>query len=572
MNRPLILSALLLALGLPAAASTPPPVAAVPPAAPAPASPLDQPVFQALQKYRAGDAAGALAILAPHQKEAAGQAPVLSLLGAIYVDAGRPKEGLDLLAPLAAKPDADAAVLYNAGRAALGSGKADDAIGYLKRSVALDSASPASRELGLLLARRGQVVEAYSNLRPWSIRSPRDAEARLTAASLALQLERPFEAEELLVGQPKSDPAIRLLLGKVAIQKGDGPAALALLEPLVAKHPPSMDLELRRTRAEAFLLADSPGEAVRQLRGKTGGVPSLALLLARGQRQTKDVAGALATLEPFAAKLPADAKSLGDPRPAAAIAVEYGQLLAASGRPADGLVYLEKATRLNPLSPEAFRAYGQALQGAGKGDQATPVLARAKELDEGRAQARKDAQAADQEYREAFAAFQSANAAAAKPGKPAEPMSPEMQEALRAMSSGDRAGALAAIRRRLAAVPGDLPAYAIEVRLLLGLGRLPEALAAAEAALRQAPQNADMVYQRGAVQMALKHSAEAERDFRRALELQPAHLASMNDLAVLLTTAGKKAEAEKLLRRVLDLNPRDANAAANLEQLRKETH
>ncbi len=557
-----LLSSLLaagLVLGGTGLSAAPAPQAGSAPAAPT-ASPLDKPVFDAIEKYKAGDAPGALAILEPHKKELAGQTPLLALLGAIYLDAGKPQPALEILAPLAAAADADASVLYNTGRAELALGKIAEARRDLARSVAIEPASPASRELGLLFAREGQVVEAYRSLRPWSIRSPRDSEARLTAAMLALQLERPFEAEELLIGQKPDDPAIRLLSAKVAIQKGDGPAALALLQPIAAKHPPAMDLEIRRTQAEAYLLADSPAEALALLRGKSGNVPALALLLARAQRQTKDAAGALATLKPFAEKLPADPAAAGDPRPAAAIAVEYGQLLAAQGRAAEGLGFLERATQLNPVSPEAFKAYGDALTAAGRAVDAKAPLAKAQELAAGRAQARAEAEKAAQEFRAAVEA-------PAAPAKPAPPASPEMQEAMRKMATGDQAGAIAAIHKRVVAAPDDVVARALEVRLLLAAKRYTEALAAADSALRQAPQNPDMIYQHGAVQMALGHAGDAELDFRRAIAIDAKNTAAMSDLAVLLSVQNKKAEAEQLLKRVLEINPRDLNAKANLDRL-----
>lgn len=559
---PYLLSSLLaagLSLGGAVVLAAPAPQAGTAPAA----SALDKPVFDAIEKYKNGDAPGALAILEPHKSELAGQKPLLALLGALYLDSGKPQPALEILAPLAAAADADAPVLYNTGRAELALGKVAEARRDFARSVAIEPASPASRELGLLFAREGQVVEAYRSLRPWSIRSPRDSEARLTAAMLALQLERPFEAEELLIGQKQDDPAIRLLSAKVAIQKGDGPAALALLQPIVGKHPPGMDLEIRRTQAEAYLMADSPAEALALLRGKSGNVPSLALLLARAQRQTKDAAGALATLQPFAEKLPADPAAAGDPRPAAAIAVEYGQLLVAQGRAAEGLGYLERAMKLNPVSPEAFRAYGDALAAANRAEEAKAPLAKAQELAAGRAQARAEAEKASQEFRAAVAAAE----APAAPAKPAAPASPEMQEAMRKMAAGDQAGAIAAIHQRVVAAPDDIVARALEVRLLLAAKRYTEALAAADSALRQAPQNPDMIYQHGAVQMALGHAGDAELDFRRAIAIDAKNTAAMSDLAVLLSVQNKKAEAEQLLRRVLEINPRDLNAKANLDAL-----
>ena len=52
--------------------------------------------------------------------------------------------------------------------------------------------------------------------------------------------------------------------------KKDGPGAVALLKPLLAKHPQGMDLEVRRSLAEAELLAGQPAEAVKLIDGQDG--------------------------------------------------------------------------------------------------------------------------------------------------------------------------------------------------------------------------------------------------------------------------------------------------------------
>src|SRR5438270_10822610 len=142
------------------AQATPPPAK---PAA-APASPLQAAVQEALQRVRAGDKAGALARLKPIASDPAATQPELSLVGALYLQLDKPQEALAVLKPLADSEDAQPAVLYNAGRAALLSGQIDEGRVYLTRSVLKEPASPAARDLGMLMARDGRVVEAYSML------------------------------------------------------------------------------------------------------------------------------------------------------------------------------------------------------------------------------------------------------------------------------------------------------------------------------------------------------------------------------------------------------------------------
>jgi Flp pilus assembly protein TadD len=328
---------------------------------------------------QSGDFPAAIAKLEPVRKDPAAPPQVVSLLGTLYLRTGRAQEALDVLAPLAEAADADPAVLYNAGQAALALGQVGRGETYLMRSVQKNPGSPAGRDLGILLSRQGRVVEAYSLLRPWSLNNPTDADVRMLAGSLAVSLERPAEAEQLLSGLQEV-PAVLLLKGRARAQQGDGGAAVALIAPIMLDHPPDMDLEVRRGMAEAYLAANRPADAVEVLSGKAGGLPALVLLLGRAQRRAGDTAGALATLAPLAGRLPAEPDTVGDPRPAVGIAVEYGALLVAAGRAAEAVPILEKATRLHEGSRDAWTGLSQALEAAGRKDEAQQARTRAETL------------------------------------------------------------------------------------------------------------------------------------------------------------------------------------------------
>ena len=356
---------------------------------------------------------------------------------------------------------------------------------------------------------------------------------------------------------PESDPAIRLLRGKALVLKKDGPGAVALLNPLLAKHPQGMDLEVRRSLAEAQLLAGQPAEAIKLIDGKTAGRPALVLLLARAQRQAGNAAAAAATLKPLADKLPANANAIGDPRPAAGIAMEYGALLVDAGKAAEAVPFYQKSTGYYPRNPDAWKGLARALDAAGRKPEAQKALAQAAEAGQAPRQARRGRRPPP------------------KPGgrrsgrRRGAAVSPGLQKAVELMGQGQLEPALTAVRQEIA-VSKDPRARMIEVRILLSLKRPEEALKAAEAALATAPNNPDYVYLRGASQMALQHLSSAEQDLRKALQLQPRHLPAMDDLAVLLLRTNKKDEARKLLQQVLQINPQDKVAAANLEQLNAE--
>ncbi|HVS00880.1 MAG TPA: tetratricopeptide repeat protein [Thermoanaerobaculia bacterium] len=528
---------------------------APPKAAPTPA---DAAMQEALKKLEAGDLPGAIQRLEALRKDpATATPPVLALLGALYLEAGRTQDSLAVLEPLTTAAEPDPAVLYNAGRAALAAGQTDKARGLFERSLALLPASPAARELGLMLAREGRIVEAYKLLRPWSIRNPGDTEALVMAVTFALRLERTAEAEEMLAALPQGDPAVRLLRGELLVQKGDGKGALAALQPLQANHPPGMDLELRRATAEAHLLAGEPAAAVKLLQGKAAGSPTLALLLGRAQRQAGDVQGATATLKPFADQLPADAKGLGDPRPAAGIATEYGRLLIAAGDRTAAIAMFRKATALHPNSQPAWEALGEALAAAGQADEAGRARARAQEI----AQQTVAAKAASVQAAAARSAPAPGNAPAAQGQKPS------WHAAQKLMEEGKPEEALKLARQGIAAEPKEFGWRSAEVRSLLMLKRSQDALKSADAAMTAMPGNPDAVYQRGVVKMTLKDLAGAERDLRQAIQLAPNHVAAMNDLAVLLMAQGKKDEPRKLLQRVLQISPKDPMATENMRRI-----
>ncbi|HSS76121.1 MAG TPA: tetratricopeptide repeat protein [Thermoanaerobaculia bacterium] len=557
-------------LGLAVKAQTPPakpaPAAPAAPTAapqPAPTTELEKKIQEVTRLVQAHKTAEALPRLQALDKDPAAPPPVHAMVGVLYLELGKAQEAMATLKPLADPEDAQPAVLYQAGRAALALGKVDVAKVYFTRSVLKEPASPAARELGLLTARDGKVVEAYSMLRPWALRNPTDPDARLIAATLALTLERPDEAAELLVGQPEKDPAIQLLQGRVRVQKKDGPGAVALLQPLLANHPKGLDLEVRRNLAEAQMLAGKPAEAVALLQGRVAEHPALILVLAKAQRQAGNTAAALATLKPIAEKIPNDPNTLGDPRPAAGIAGEYGSLLLEGGNAVEAVPYLDKAARFSPRNPEAWKTLARGLDAAGRKDEARSARTRAEEAAKPPVQ----------------------RAAAAAPGTPTpgaptapappvaapaeQPLSPGLQNALRLMAQGQLDGALTATRQEMA-VSKDPRARLFEVRILLSQKKFDEALKSTEAALKTDPNNPDYIYLRGAVEMSLQRYSSAEQDLRKALQLSPRHTGAMNDLAVLLMSVNKRAEAKSLLEQVLKINPQDQMAAANLERLNSE--
>ncbi|HEX9943739.1 MAG TPA: tetratricopeptide repeat protein [Thermoanaerobaculia bacterium] len=535
MRRPYPLLAILALSALPLAAQ------------PKPGPPPPQ-VEQAVQKYQGGDLKGAIALLEPLKGKPGAHPAALSLLGTLYLEAGRPKESLALLGPLADDDAAGPVILHNAARAALVLGQTAKAEAYLERAMAKAPVSPASRDLGILRGSQGRIVDGYRLLRPWALAHLEDQEARLAAAYGAIELDRAPEAEELLKDLPADNARARLLRGRLQLIKREPRSAIATLEPLLKGGPPALDLDVRRYLAQAYLAVGESGAAVSLLQGKVGKDPSLAVLLARAHYQVGDAADAAAVLEPFARDLLAREPAIPAERSLAAdVALEYGQALVATSKWTEAIAALERATRLNPSGLQAWQSLGRAQLAAGRREEAETSLARFREL-----------QSAEKSRSEQVKEVEKGVT---------DPTGRNLQKARSLAAAGRTDEALALIRQEIGLAPSDPRPRAAEVTTLLAAKRNEEALKAAEAAVGTAPGNLDFLYLRGAVRMALRQLAEAEKDYRQVLQARPDHVAAMNDLAVLLIAGGRKDEARELLRKVLEIRPGDPVATANLKSL-----
>ncbi len=498
----------------------------------------------AFARVRANDLAGAIELLEP-ARDAGTATPVdLGLLGTLYLETGNPSAAFEVLRPMADQAASDAAVLFNAGRAALQVGEAALGERYLERSVSMMPVSPAARALGLLRANQGRTVQAFQLLRPWALRNPDDNEARLAAAALALRLDRPKEAGPLLADLPDSQPRVRLLRGQLLIQQGDVRSALLVLEPLLEKHPPELKLDLFRITADAYLNVGRAEDAVKLLKDQINSEPRSMLLYAEALYRTGDVEAAVAILAPHAE---AAIKESLDARPLMLqTIVDYGRMLVAAGRHGDAVTYLAKATTEAPNRALAWKNYGEALMGSGQRDEAKTALARFQELTQAETESRREAE-------------KIAN----------DPVAQSLARASAAFSAGEGDKGWALLQREIAISPGDLRPRLFLTQALARLGRVDEALASAQASVAAFPDQPDAIYLRGAIQLAQNERDRAEQDFRRALELFPDHVAAMSDLGVLLTNQGQNAEARRLFERVLELRPEDKRAAESLAQLRQ---
>ncbi len=510
----------------------------------------DAQLERALEKVAADDLEGAIAILEPLAEQGGASPLALATLGALYLEIGLLADAVDVLGPLADADGANPAVLYNAGRAAVELGEDERGDAWLERSVRAQPVSPAARLLGLRLGARGQLAASYRLLRPWALANPGDVEARLAAAVSALQLERLPEAEELLEGLPIDNPRTRLLKADLALQRRQPAAALELIEPITTKHPPEMAVDVAVLTATAYLELGRSANAVALLEKRAGSHPKLALTLAQAQHQGGDVAGALATLEPYARPLldaPEAELPPGMQRLAGSMLLEHGRFLLALDRTGEAVVALERATQLKPWSRDAWQELSRAHAIGGDRAKARAAAAKLEEI-------------------------AAARERAAVPGlsgqkKLDDPTAGGIQEALEWLERGDGDKALATVRQEIALAPEDLRPRLLEVRILLGAGRADEALASVESALERFPGHPDALHFRAVVHLSQGELAEAEADLKQTLEQVPDHVPAINDLAMVLSRRGEREEARRLLQRVLELRPGDPLARQRLAAL-----
>jgi predicted Zn-dependent protease len=368
------------ALTLAIVLSVAPPLAAQTKLAPPPPE-VQQTIQSAVQKAQGGDLQGAIALLEPLRKPGAHPA-ALSLLGSLYLEAGRSSDALALLGPIAETDAAGPLILHNAAQAALAAGQTERAEKYLQRAVRMAPGSPASRDLGLLLGQDGRLAESYGLLRPWALAHPDDSDARLAAAFTAVELQHAAEGEELLKGLPAENPRVQLLHARLLTLENAPQGAIALLEPLARNGPPELLPEVRRNLAKLYLGVGDSKKAIDLLQGNVGDDLTLAVLLGRAQYRAGNLEGAIQVLAPFAkpALAAADPTAPGDRGTVAELEMEYGQALAATSRWNEAIQALDRSTKLNPNVLETWQLLGRAQLAAGQREAAERSMAKVKEL------------------------------------------------------------------------------------------------------------------------------------------------------------------------------------------------
>jgi tetratricopeptide (TPR) repeat protein len=133
----------------------------------------------------------------------------------------------------------------------------------------------------------------------------------------------------------------------------------------------------------------------------------------------------------------------------------------------------------------------------------------------------------------------------------------------------DWSGAEAAIKRAIQLKPSSAMAHNEYLRLLLSLGRFPEALTEAQKTLALDPHAAVYWLNEGIVLYTLRRLDEAEARFQRALELEPSFSSANRRLVRLYLAQGRIPEARAALER-LEAQPTRVSARALQAQVEAE--
>jgi tetratricopeptide (TPR) repeat protein len=550
--------------------------------------------------------------------------------GQQYFDAGRyDKAGVEFRNALQIEPRSAKAHYLN-GEAAERRGELRGALGSYQAAIEIDpDYSSARAALGRILVFGGAAARALTVVAPELARHPDDAQL-LTVRGAARAQQHDLagainDAEHAAKLAPDNDDAVALL-ASLYRRQGDGPRAAALVAAAVARRPDSIDL--RQVLASLYLTMGQNAKSEEQLKQIVALAPrepphryQLALFYERtgnsdaAQRVLEEAvrafpgssAAKLALIDFIAQKR---SRAQGEQTLRAYIAREpdnddlrlgLGMLLQRAGAPAQAQAAYEEIVERDPHGRAALVARdriaaieldaGQLVQARG---QLAAVLAD-NPSDNDALIMRGDIALGHDDPAAAIADFRAVLRD--------QPNAPNVARALaRAyLANGESALAEATLETAVEAAPNDLPvrldlaqllvqrgradaaattlqeavrrspeslaARAALVRVCLAKGDLPAARAAAQELETLQPKAALGAYLAGLVAQRQERLDDGERDFARALELEPDDLDALAALSGLELARGRQAAALARVRAFVAAHAHDAPALNLLGEL-----
>lgn len=287
-------------------------------------------------------------------------------LGRIYLDAGRFDESLNFFRNAVTQDPNNPAYAMDIARAQLALGNTGSARETLQKSAQANPQSvTAAATLVLLDLREGRRDSALSRLEALKQAHPRDPSVAILEGEVATNAKDYKAAAEAYERAYRLSPTgASALRAYRAHNQAKDPQPQLLLEDWLRKHPG--DAAVRMVLAEAYLQGGRQAQAITQYetlaRGSTAN-PMALNNLAWLYQQTGD------------SRASEIAKRAYDAAPSIpAVADTYGWILVGAGRIEEALPILQRASASADASPDIKYHYAVALSRAGRNDEARAIL------------------------------------------------------------------------------------------------------------------------------------------------------------------------------------------------------
>jgi len=495
-----------------------------------------------------------------------------------YLQMGQPKRALEQLAPLVGPRSKDAEAVALAGRAHLMTGDTRAAEAAFERAAELGPGLSAP-QTGMALARLGK-GETEAGLAALEAAARRDTSTDADLALINARLSRRQWAAALAAidGLERKTPGLPLpdlLRGRIALAQGQRAQARARWEAALAKTPrylPALTAlaELDLADGNAAAARARIAEASKAEPGNAALLVALADFTGRAGGSKADV---VAVLRQAVRAGPTDAE-------ARIRLIDYALAFSDVGL---ALSEAQAATSALPEQAAVLERLGRAQQRSGDLQQAITTFGRLASLQPRSAMPQlrladanfafgRDEAAAQHARRaleiepESLAAHQAAAFAALRTGRAADalalarsaqrrwPAAGLQLEASIELAGRNTEAAIAALRKALAAAPGNSEVAIQLHETLVAAGKLAEADAHARAHVGQRPGDSAFVLHLGNVALARGDLAQAEARYRQILKREPNHVEALNNLAHVLALQ-KRPEAVGLAQQAVKLAP-----------------
>jgi len=413
--------------------------------------------------------------------------------------------------------------------------------------------------LALVAEQKGDIPALFGHLAVAIDSDPSHVEARLKLGSLyylGQEWDRVDEQLEALLELAPDDPRVRLLLGRILLQKDKRAEGMAEIDRALELDPDYTEAILMKAVAQSV---DSLDQGVSTLDAAIATRPPLegrplrelrVLLLAQG-RQAEAVEQSLKDL---ARDFPEEES----------YQLQLVQFYAGQGRLDDADLRLEQVARLDPANQQKQLDYVLFLATERNVDKAEATLQAFIKESPDSARLRTalgelyEASGRIPEAREAY------QGAVGRDPKGEHGLAAQQRLAVLDLRAGDAAAASRRIADILAVAPDDAPALLMRAGILFAEGRFDDAIADLRGVLRRTPDDHRALLLLAQTYVQKNDVTLAKDVYRRLLAVRSDSAEGLLELAGLYAADREFGEAEALLRRHVTARPDDVVATGRL--------